>query len=178
MTEYFGRKFTMMSITLVTVICLAVQAFSNNLVVVLVFWTLVKIASQVTSGLLPVVFDLTSGSDKIPGVFVVCCGSDRSRLAWIHWSNESCLLFYWNYYCICSFLFFSKLENLYLCSFGNSYSSPCCCNGNSRVTKMAFYERTDGQRKTCPQDSHSTNRKCKPEVAFKPGVSRRFMLNE
>ena len=47
MTEYFGRKFTMMSITLVTVVCLAVQAFSNNLIVVLVFWTLVKIASQV-----------------------------------------------------------------------------------------------------------------------------------
>ena len=62
MTEYFGRKFTMMSITLVTVICLAVQAFSNNLIVVLVFWTLVKIASQVS-------FRSTSGHFPTSGCF-------------------------------------------------------------------------------------------------------------
>ena len=63
MTEYFGRKFTMMSITLVTVVCLAVQAFSNNLIVVLVFWTFVKIASQVRPILRPfwTRFWLTSG---------------------------------------------------------------------------------------------------------------------
>ena len=86
MTEYFGRKFTMMSITLVTVVCLAVQAFSNNLIVVLVFWTLVKIASQVRfnqfsiilriiSDWLPVA-NLRSFSDKIFGVLIICCGSD------------------------------------------------------------------------------------------------------
>ena len=142
MTEYFGRKFTMMSITLVTVVCLAVQAFSNNLIVVLVFWTLVKIASQVRPILSQIGsrFRLTSGdlqmvnSDKIFGLLIICCGSDRAWLAWIYWPNESCLLFYWNYHCICSFLFFSKLENLYLCCFGDTYSALISYYCYSRVT--------------------------------------------
>ena len=47
MTEYYGRKFTMFTITLLTVISLAAQTFSGNLVVFVVFWTITKVLSQV-----------------------------------------------------------------------------------------------------------------------------------
>ena len=48
MTEIYGRKFTMFSITLLTVISLAAQTFSSNLVVFVTFWTLTKVLSQVS----------------------------------------------------------------------------------------------------------------------------------
>ena len=69
MTEYYGRKFTMFSITLLTVISLAAQTFSGNLVVFVVFWTITKVLSQVKE---PELLFLNLISDQVPGVLVIC----------------------------------------------------------------------------------------------------------
>ena len=75
MTEIYGRKFTMMSITALTVVSLAVQTFSGNLYVFITFWTITKILSQVTTLKSRDPYQLCKVSkffsDQVPGVLII-----------------------------------------------------------------------------------------------------------